>query len=112
LINRHFIPGNIANSKKILFDHLVNNYHKEDLGFSKDHFPAEKTIYLTLLKNTGIHSKQESGYSLVNPEEKSFIPLWKHSEAFLDSTKMERKTVQAFYEHFETKPFKLTTRLS
>ncbi|MDN5213265.1 hypothetical protein QQ020_14445 [Fulvivirgaceae bacterium BMA12] len=109
LINRHFISGNIANSKKILFERLVNSCHKEDLDFSKDHFPAEKTIYLTLLKNTGIHSIYGSGYSLVQPTEKSFIPVWEHSEAFLDSAKMERKTVQAFYEHFESKPFKLTT---
>lgn len=109
LINRHFISGNIANSKKILFEHLVNSYHKEDLEFSKDHFPAEKTIYLTLLKNTGVHSNQGSGYSLIPPTEKSFIPLWEHSEEFLESAKRERKTVQAFYRHFESKPFKLTT---
>lgn len=109
LINRHFISGNIANSKKILFDHLVNNYHKEDLGFSKDHFPAEKTIYLTLLKNTEIHSFQTGGYSLVTPKEKSFIPLWDHSEAFLELAKKERKTIEEFYNHFSSKPFKLTT---
>jgi transcriptional regulator with XRE-family HTH domain len=109
LINRHFISGNIANSKKILFDHLVNNHHKEDLAFSKDHFPAEKTIYLTLLKNTGIHSYEDGGYSLVEPQEKSFIPLWEHSESFLELAKNERKTIEDFYEHFKTKPFKLTT---
>ncbi len=109
LINRHFISGNIANSKKILFQHLVNNYHKEDLDFSKDHFPAEKTIYLTLLKNTGIHSIEGGGYSLVQPTEKSFIPLWEHSEAFLDLAKNERKSIDDFYEHFKSKPYKLTT---
>ncbi len=109
LINRHFISGNIANSKKILFEHLVKNYHKDDLDFSKDHFPAEKTIYLTLLKNTGIHSFQEGGYSLMRPSEESFIPLWQHSEAFLDLAKKERKTIEDFYEHLKTKPFKLTT---
>ena len=108
LINRHFISGNIATSKKILFEHLVNSYHKEDLDFSKDHFPPEKTIYLTLLKNTGIHSFDRGGYSLVQSTEKSFIPLWEHSEAFLELAKKERKTVQAFYEHFKSKPFKLT----
>jgi len=109
LINRHFISGNIANSKKILFEHLVNSHHKEDLDFSKDHFPAEKTIYLTLLKNTGIHSFQPSSYSLIKPTDKSFIPLWDHSEEFLELAKKERKTVEDFYDHFKSKPFKLTT---
>ena len=109
LINRYFVSGNIANSKKILFEHLVNGHHKDDFGFSKAHFPAEKTIYLTLLKNTGIHSFQSGGYSLIKPTEDSFIPLWDHSEAFLESAKKERKTVDDFYNHFKSKPFKLTT---
>ncbi len=109
LINRHFISGNIANSKKILFEHLVNNHHKDDLDFSKAHFPAEKTIYLTLLKNTGIHSFNNGGYSLVKPAEDSFIPLWEHCELFLESAKKERKTVEDFYDHIMMKPFKLTT---
>ena len=109
LINRHFISGNIANSKKILFEHLVNGHHRDDFGFSKAHFPAEKTIYLTLLKNTGIHSFQAGGYTLIKPAETSFIPLWEHSEAFLELAKKERKTVEDFYDHIKTKPFKLTT---
>jgi len=109
LINRHFVSGNIANSKKILFERLINDHHKDDLGFSKTHFPAEKTIYLTLLKNTGIHSFNDGGYSLSKPTENSFIPLWDHCEVFLESAKKERKTVEDFYDHIKTKPFKLTT---
>lgn len=109
LINRHFISGNIANSKKILFEHLVRKYHDEDLRFSKNHFPAEKTIYLTLLKQTGIHFKDGDSYALGAPSASSFIPLWEHSEAFLESAKNERKTIESFYEHFKIKPFKLTT---
>ena len=109
LINRYFISGNIGNAKKIFFNHLVNGYHNDDLGFSKDLFPAEKTIYLTLLNNTGIHFQDGSSFALGEPSEKSFIPLWKHSEDFLELAKNERKSIADFYEHFQSKPFKLTT---
>ncbi len=108
LINRHFISGNIANAKKILFESLVSSYHKDDLGFSKDHFPPEKTIYLTLLRNTGIHFQDGNSFSLHQPTDRGFKHLWKYSEAFIESARNERKTISAFYDHFKRKPFKLT----
>lgn len=109
LINRHFISGNIANAKKTLFKRLVANYHEENLGFSTENFPAEKTIYLTLLHNTGIHRKDGTLFSLGKPSDKNFLQLWEHSKAFIESAKNERKKVSGFYEHLSQKPFKLTS---
>jgi len=109
LINRHSVSANIANAKKILFDKLVSNYHIEDLGFSKDLFPAEKTIYLTMLKNTGIHRKEGDLYSLGQPSDEEFLILWEHSEKFIQSAKNERQKISAFYEQLSKKPFKLTS---
>jgi len=109
LINRHFISGNIAGSKKTLFNKLVSNYHEDDLGFSKDHFPPEKTIYLSLLKYTGIHQKNGGLYNLGRPSDDEFLKLWEHSEAFIESAKDERRKVSVFYDLLSKKPFKLTS---
>lgn len=107
LINRHHISGSIANSKKIYFERLVNDFDKEDLNLSKDHFPAEKTIYLSLLRQTGIHIKKGTSYTLQQPNDESFQELWNYSESFLRSAKSERKTIEEFYRHLQQKPFKL-----
>lgn len=109
LINRHFISGNIASAKKTFFNKLVTNYHDDDLGFSKDHFPPEKTIYLSLLKNTGIHRKEVNAYSLAQPADEAFLKLWKHCEAFIESAKNEKKNLSDLFEQLSRKPFKLTS---
>lgn len=108
LINRHFISGNIASAKKTFFNKLVTKYHDDDIGFSKDHFPPEKTIYLSLLKNTGIHHKEGDLFSLGQPSDDEFLKLWEHSEVFIESAKKEKKKVSDLYDQLSQKPFKMT----
>jgi hypothetical protein len=107
LINREKIPSAISKARKNLIEALINNWDKEDLGFRRDEFPPEKSIYLALLKNTGIHRKNGEGYILGEPTELSFKPLWEASEAFLYSTKVVRKNLNEFLEILNSKPFKL-----
>ena len=111
LINRHFVSGNIANSRKILFEKLTTEYHTENLGFPDTHFPAEKTIYLTLLKETGIHRKSKNFYELGQPSDERFLALWQKCEEFLNSTSKERKSIADFQDYLSQKPFKLTIGL-
>lgn len=108
LINRHHISGSVANAKKNYFERLVNDYDKEDLNLSKNHFPAEKTIYLSLIQQTGIHVQKGSSYTFQPPIDSTFQELWKYSESFLELAKTERKTVEEFYTHLKQKPFKLS----
>lgn len=103
LINRTKISGTIASAKRALLNLLINNYGIEDLGFEKEKFPPEKTIYLSLLKNTGIHV---SGH-FAEPIEKSFKELWKISEKFLLSTRQSKKSIKEFEDILIQKPFKL-----
>lgn len=105
LINRFVLQGGTA-AKKPYFKHLVQNYYKTDLGFSEDSFKPEKTIYLSLLKNTGIHDlSSELSFS---PPHDSFAALWDVSEAFLESAKKERKKLTDLFILLQKKPFKLT----
>ena len=106
LVNRHVLVGAVG-AKKPYFKALVDNYHAEDLGFSKEKFPAEKTIYLTILAETGIHIKGDSSYTFQQPKN-SFKQLWETCEAFLESSKKERKKISALIDLLNRKPFKLT----
>jgi tRNA(Glu) U13 pseudouridine synthase TruD len=107
LVNRHKLSGAITTARKNFFEALLSNWEQEDLGFPKEKFPAEKTIYLTLLEKTGIHQRVEKSYLLTPPEDKSFQYLWEKSEEFLNSAKISRKKLIEFINIFSLKPFKL-----
>lgn len=107
LINREKLPSAISKALNNMLNALINHLDQEDIGFSKDEFPPEKTIYLTLLKRTGIHVKESESFKLAEPSEKSFQFLWSESERFLKSAKTNRKNVNEFIQILASKPFKL-----
>lgn len=106
LINRDKLPASINLARKELMKKLFENWDKCDLAFDQK-FPPEKTIYLSLLKNTGIHRKENNEYVLGEPTERSFKKLWKCSENFLESTKSSKKSLIELVDLFTDKPFKL-----
>lgn len=109
LINREKLPSAISIARKNLFEAIMAWGHKQDLGFRADAFPPEKTIYRTLLQQTGIHRNSDSDetHGFQEPTDSSFLPLWRVSEAFLESTKVTRKNLAEFIRILSTKPFKL-----
>jgi hypothetical protein len=107
LINRHKTSGSIGTARRNFWRALTNNFHLEDLGFPNDKWPAEKTIYFSLLKKTGIHSKSDNGWILGEPLQESFMPLWNLSLQFLDDAKSSRKCLLDFVTMLEAAPIKL-----
>lgn len=107
LINRERLPAAINLARKTLFHNLFENWDKEDLDFDKDKFPPEKTIYLSLLKHTGIHRNENNEYTLSEPSDKSFQKLWRYCEDFLESSKSSKKSVLELIDKLSDKPFKL-----
>ena len=107
LVNRHKLPSVISTARRNLMRALTERWMNEDIGFSKEGFPPEKTIYLTLLRDTGMHRAVEAGYGLGRPDEPSFRRLWDASEAFLLSAKAARRNLQEFVKMLAERPFKL-----
>lgn len=107
LINREKLPSAIIKARNNLLTALVENLEKENLAFEENQFPPEKSIYLTILKETGIHRKKDDGYILDEPSDNSFKQLWQTSLSFLDSAKNSRKQVSDFVEILSSKPIKL-----
>jgi hypothetical protein len=107
LVNREKLPAAITVARKVLLQNLLNSWNKEDLGFDNEKYPPEKTIYLSLLKSTGIHRKENEEYLLAEPKNDSFAPIWEASEKFFVSSKVSKKSLQEFYNILSQKPFKL-----
>ncbi len=107
LVNRHMLSSAISTARKNFFSALLEHAAEEDLAFPTKNFPPEKTIYLSLLKDTGIHRCTEAGYTLSEPQEPSFHPLWQASSRFLEGAKAARRNLQEFIELLEAPPLKL-----
>ena len=97
MVNKHKPSGAMSLARVNYLSHL----------FEDDMFKPEKTIYLTLLKNTGIHRKFLGEYELNAPQEESFNDLWNVSEAFLESSKEKPRKLAELISILKTRPFKL-----
>lgn len=109
LINRTKLPGTIQHAKKLFISALLNNWEKSSLGYSSDKFPPDRTIYHSLLEDTGIHkSDSKTGLaSFEKPTDKSFRKLWKAGLKFLESSKKGKRSLSEFISILQQKPFKL-----
>jgi hypothetical protein len=103
MVNKTKLSGAMQPARRNLIKALVLDFDKPNLGFSDDKFPPEKTIYLSLLKNTGIHN----GYTLSKPQDISFDALWNECIKFLDEAKHARINVQVLIERLQKRPLRL-----
>jgi len=108
LVNKHKISSSIHTAKRNYFRALANDWDKENLGFEDLKFPPEKTIYLSLLKENGISPLREKSTEVISIDKKSsFFKLWRASEDFLESAKIEKLKVSELCELLSKRPFKL-----
>nr|WP_320118663.1 P-loop NTPase fold protein [uncultured Marinifilum sp.] len=109
LINRHKVSPAIATARRNYMRALIHHSDQEDLGFAANKYPAEKTIYLSLLKDTQIHQHFAEGkWEFETPDESGvFYGLWLKSMEILNRAKQEKINLQEFYNEFSVAPFKL-----
>lgn len=108
LINKHSISGAIHGARKNFFAALVKANDQENLGIEKESFPPEKTIYITLLRETKLHIPNKTEWDFVESATNSpFAELWTASEEFLESCKAERRPVGDFFDQLSKRPFKM-----
>lgn len=79
-INNYTLNHTISNKGmsttfiKALFNSMLENSDQKDLGIEK--FPAEKALYLSIIKPSGIHRFEKDGYSLYSPDSLNFENVW------------------------------------
>ena len=107
LVNKTKFSGQVAVARKKLIDRLMYNLDEQNIGFEVTEFPPEKSIYLTLLRETGLH-KINSGVGVLNkPDNSSYDDLWNAGIAFLNSSKGKDRNLSDFISILSQKPFKL-----
>lgn len=104
LFNKHKLSSNVAGAKAKYLQALLDNSDKVDLGFEKDKFPPEKTIYYSLLRNTGLH---ENGDFADAPTNADIHTLWDACEDFLNSTREKARKLSELVKKLSAQPYKI-----
>ena len=104
LFNKHKLSSNIAGAKAKYLQALLENSNQDDLGFDKDKFPPEKTIYYTLLRNTGLHV---GGEFTEAPNNRDIQTLWDACEEFLFSTREKARSLSELVKKLSAQPYKI-----
>lgn len=108
LANKAKLSGQISLARKNLLKALTLHYDKKDVGFDEKFFPPEKTIYISLIRETGIHKQGEDlTYNLSEPDDEGLLQLWNTCKDFIQSTKNNRKKVSHLVQLLSAKPYKL-----
>ncbi|NND23925.1 MAG: hypothetical protein HKN86_04455 [Acidimicrobiia bacterium] len=108
LINKSKLSGTIQYAKKSFTNELILNWNKAYLGFKGSKFPPERTIYHTLLEDTGIHvSNLDDTAEFQVPTNSSFKKLWDRCVQFINDSKKGKRTVHELITVLQQKPFKL-----
>ncbi len=104
LFNKHKLSGTITAARRSYLTYLTEHYSENGMGFSDDKFPPEKTIYASLLLNTGLH--QNGDFADV-PTNKGFLPLWEACEEFLQSSENKARKISELIKILSAQPYKI-----
>ena len=111
LVNRDRVSGQITLALRKLFEQLHEFPEDESLGIAK--FPAERVIYESLLKQTGLHARLVTGKWALDLESSNLAPGLRYcvdeirrlcrDEAGLGAP----PTIEAIVRHMAVRPFGL-----
>lgn len=105
LFNRQRLSSAISLARVNLLDAMLN--HSDEAAFGIESFPPEKTIYFTLLRNSGIHRLDNGNWILGAPTTNDLKTLWDASKKFLHSTTDKPRKLTDLVKILKTAPFKL-----
>lgn len=107
LINRRNISGAATSARRKLIQAMLENGDKENLGI--DGYPPEKSIYRSLLLNSGIHRSKYRRWGFHPPNRKNDKNRMKHTwveiEEFLTECEDVRQPIENFYKRLMKPPF-------
>ena len=108
LINQRQLSHSAARARRMLIKAMLECGVQENLDITG--YPPERSVYLSLLSDTGIH-RNVSGEWGFHPPQRSYTNkmwlTWEAIEAFLDDCEVERQPVSKLYRRLEEPPIGL-----
>ncbi len=107
LVNRNSLSSAAAAARQRLFELMLKEGDKPLLGLPEDKAPPEKSLYLSVLKASGIHSEGKHGWVIQFPFVDSLhvLPALEHIVAILERQPETRVRVDEIFEELRRPPF-------
>jgi len=107
LVNRNSISSAAAAARQRLFELMLNHGDNPMLGLPEDKAPPEKSLYLSVLKSSGIHADGKHGWTIQFPEPDPLgvRPALEHIVAILEDQPEARVPVDRIFNELRRPPF-------
>ncbi|MBF0239793.1 MAG: hypothetical protein HQM12_19000 [SAR324 cluster bacterium] len=104
LINRSELTSQGIKASRELINAMLENESQEQLGLTG--YGPERSMYESVLRNTGIHRLEEEEWKFATPDEKCGIfHVWKTIEAFCLSATQNPLSLDLLYEKLSRPPY-------
>ncbi|MEN3944235.1 hypothetical protein WJU23_23235 [Prosthecobacter sp. SYSU 5D2] len=107
LVNRNTLSSAAAAARQRLFELMLNHGDDPHLGLPLDKAPPEKSLYLSVLKESGIHAERAHGWSIEFPEKDPLRlrPALEHVIEMLEARPDARIRVDRIVEKLRRPPY-------
>ncbi|MET0462741.1 MAG: hypothetical protein ABW007_06290 [Chitinophagaceae bacterium] len=109
LVNRHHLSSAAAGARIRLVERILKHSAEPLLGMDPKKKPPEMSIYLSVLRNAGLHRQEGGEYMIVEPEHGQdvchLLPALRRISELLQSTPDARVKVSTVFEELRKAPF-------
>lgn len=109
LVNRRNLSSAAASARMRLIERMFSQPKAEFLGMNPDKKPPEMSMYLSVLKNTGLHKEHEGVWRLANPHhlaDKCHVsPALRRIREIVQKKPDSRVNVAALFEELRKPPY-------
>jgi hypothetical protein len=104
LVNRHDLTSQAAKARRLLIEAMLGAPSEEGLGI--EGFGPERTLYLSVLRELGLHKRVDDVWQFSEPPSNSTLrPTWDRLVEVLRIATKQRKRVSDLYELLAAPPF-------
>ncbi len=105
LVNRHDLSSQAAKARRLLLEAALAAVEHDELGI--EGFGPEKTMYLSVLKELGLHQRAEDGvWKLTPPANDSTVwPVWDAITTMMREATESRLRVDEMHQRIAAPPF-------
>lgn len=112
LVNRRTLSSAAAAARMRLVEQMFTSAGVELLGMNPAKKPPEMSMYLSVLKNTGLHHQENSFWRIGEPDQKAdkrckVIPTLRRIRDFVEKDPDSRVNVAALFEELRRPPYGL-----
>lgn len=104
LVNRHDLSSQAAKARRLLIEAMLAHPHAEGLGI--EGFGPDRTMYLSVLVDLGLHREGDNGWGFTAPPARSKArPVWDHLVDLLRDATRERVKISDLYDSLAAPPY-------